>query len=108
MRLYLVRRTRSFIQENYAKVDPLQKRKYLEFADGKRSYFPTRLPKTVKFTVNEKDPNDQYARLFADSVVEILNHLTLPRYGLGKFTFVGHGCALVDFRIAVRQAHGRL
>ncbi len=85
MRLYLVRRTRSFIQENYAKVDPLQKRKYLEFADGKRSYFPTRLPKTVKFTVNEKDPNDQYARLFADSVVEILNHLTLPRYGLGNY-----------------------
>ena len=85
MRLYLVRRTRSFIQENYAKIDPLQKRKYLEFADGRRSYFPNRVPKTVKFEVNEKDPNDQYGRLFADDVVDTLNHLTLPRYGLGNY-----------------------
>ena len=85
MRLYLVRRTRSFIQENYAKIDPAQNRKYLEFADGQRSYFPTRVPKTVKFKVNEKDPNDQYARLFADDVVDTLNHLTLPRYGLGNY-----------------------
>ena len=51
MRLYLVRRTRSFIQENYAKADPVQNRKYLEFADGKRSYFPTRVPKTVKLVI---------------------------------------------------------
>ncbi len=29
MRLYLVRRTRSFIQENYAKLDPVKNRKYL-------------------------------------------------------------------------------
>ena len=85
MRLYLVRRTRSFIQENYAKADPVQKHKYLEFADGSRSYFPTRVPKTVKFQVNEKDPKDQYARLFADDVVDTLNHLTLPRYGLGNY-----------------------
>ena len=40
MRLYLVRRTRSFIQENYAETDPASNRKYLEFADGSRSYFP--------------------------------------------------------------------
>jgi len=37
MRLYLVRRTRSFIQENYAKLDPDRNRKYLEFEDGTRS-----------------------------------------------------------------------
>src|SRR5208283_654452 len=43
MRLYMVRRTRSFIQENYAKLDRERNRKYLEFADGTRSYFPTRL-----------------------------------------------------------------
>ena len=73
MRLYLVRRTRSFIQENYAKLDPANNRKYLLFADGSRSYFPVRLPKTVKFTINPKDPNDQYARLFADDVVTTVN-----------------------------------
>lgn len=85
MRLYLVRRTRSFIQENYAKFDPERKRKYLEFHDGTRSYFPTRVPRTVKFKINEKDPSDQYARLFTDDVVEIVNNLTLPRYGLGNY-----------------------
>ena len=85
MRLYLVRRTRSFIQENYAKFDPLRQRKYLEFADGTLSYFPDRVPRTVKFEISEKDPNDQYARLFADDVVHTVNSLTLPRYGLGNY-----------------------
>jgi superfamily II DNA or RNA helicase len=85
MRLYLVRRTRSFIQENYAKLDPVRNRKYLEFSDGTPSYFPTRVPKTVKFKINEKDPNDQYARLFADEVVNAVNDLRLPRYGLGNY-----------------------
>ena len=85
MRLYLVRRTRSFIQENYAKFDPVRKRKYLEFSDGTRSPFPTRVPKTVKFKINEKDSKDQYAQLFADDVVDMVNSLTLPRYGLGNY-----------------------
>lgn len=85
MRLYLVRRTRSFIQGNYAKLDLATNRKYLEFADGTRSYFPTRVPKTVKFTIDENNPDDQYARLFGDSVVKTVDHLTLPRYGLGNY-----------------------
>lgn len=85
MRLYLVRRTRSFIQENYAKLDSTNNRKYLEFADGTRSYFPLRIPKTVKFTLDPKDATDQYARLFADDVLKSVNNLTLPRYGLGNY-----------------------
>ena len=85
MRLYLVRRTRSFIQDNYAKVDLETKRKYLELEDGRRSYFPLRVPKTVKFTINENDSNDQYACLFSNSVVDAVNSLTLPRYGLGNY-----------------------
>jgi superfamily II DNA or RNA helicase len=85
MRLYLVRRTRTFIQDNYAQVDPQSGRKYLVFEDGTRSYFPSRVPKTVKFTINEKDPSDQYARLYADDVVNIINNLALPRYGLGNY-----------------------
>lgn len=85
MRLYLVRRTRSFIQDNYAKFDSATNRKYLEFADGTRSYFPMRVPKTVKFTIDETNPDDQYARLFGDSVVRTVNRLTLPRYGLGNY-----------------------
>ncbi|MCI0718633.1 MAG: phospholipase D-like domain-containing protein [Acidobacteria bacterium] len=85
MRLYLVRRTRTFIQENYAETDPENGRKYLTFEDGTRSYFPNRIPKTVKFTINDKNPADQYARLYADRVVGAINGLNLPRYGLGNY-----------------------
>ncbi len=85
MRLYLVRRTRSFIQDNYADTDPETGRKYLTYEDGNRSFFPTRVPKTVKFTIDEADPNDQYARLYSPAVVETINKLELPRYGLGNY-----------------------
>ena len=85
MRLYMVRRTRSFIQQNYAQNDPDTGRKFLTFADGSRSYFPSRVPRTVKFKIDEKDPQDQYARLYGDDVVRAINDLTLPRYGLGNY-----------------------
>lgn len=85
MRLYMVRRTRSFIQDNYATVDPVTGRKHLTFEDGTKSFFPVRIPKTVKFKIDENDPNDQYARLFAPSVVTTINNLNLPRYGLGNY-----------------------
>jgi superfamily II DNA or RNA helicase len=85
MRLYMVRRTRSFIQNNYADTDPETGRKYLTFEDGSRSYFPVRQPRTVKFKIDDKDTTDQYARLFAPDVVETINVLTLPRYGLGNY-----------------------
>lgn len=84
MRLYMVRRTRTFIQENYAETDPANGRKYLTFEDGTRSYFPTRVPRTVKFRIDESDPDDQYARLYADDVVDVINKLELPRYKLGN------------------------
>ena len=85
MRLYMVRRTRTFIQDNYASLDEETGRKYLTFEDGSRNYFPTRVPKTVKFKIDESNPNDQYARLYAEDVVDIINHLRLPRYGLGNY-----------------------
>lgn len=85
MRLYMVRRTRSFIQENYATLDPASNRRHLTFEDGTRSYFPTRTPKTVKFKIDPKIPTDQFARLYADDVVDAINKLHLPRYGLGNY-----------------------
>jgi len=63
MRLFLVRRTRSFIQENYAQTDPETKRKYLVFNDGRRSYFPVRVPRTIKFLIQEEQTDDPYAVL---------------------------------------------
>ena len=85
MRLYLVRRTRSFIKDNYAETDPATGRQYLTFQDGSRSYFPIRDPKRAQFIIDDKDPKDQYARLYAPAVVAAINQLTLPRYGLGNY-----------------------
>lgn len=85
MRLYMVRRTRSFIKENYAIEDPSNGRRYLTFPDGSRSYFPDRVPKKLAFPINEKDSQDQYAKLYGTQVVTTINSLLLPRYGLGNY-----------------------
>lgn len=84
MRLYMIRRTRSFIKQNYAEIDPTNNRAYLVYQDGSRSYFPARVPQTVKFQIG--GDHDQYARLYADEVVQVINDLELPRYGLGEYT----------------------
>ena len=85
MRLYLVRRTRSFIQDNYAETNQETGRKYLTYEDGGKSFFPTRIPKTVKFSIDESDPDDQYAKLYSPRMVDAVNELHLPRYGLGNY-----------------------
>ncbi|MGF1677009.1 MAG: helicase-related protein [Rivularia sp. (in: cyanobacteria)] len=93
MKRYMVRRTRSFIKDNYAKSDSVDSsfghgekkdRKYLEFADGTRSYFPERIPKTIKFTLDDAGKNS-YSCFYSESVVEVINQLNLPRYGLGEY-----------------------
>lgn len=85
MRLYLVRRTRSFIKDNYALTDTATQRKYLEFADHTRSYFPERVPRTVKFASADAKAGGQYATLYAPDVVDAINDLNLPRYGLANY-----------------------
>ncbi len=85
MRLYLVRRTRTFIQQNYAQTDAENGRKYLTFADGTKTYFPQRLPKTLRFNIDENKRTDQYAKLYSTKVVDLINALNLPRYGLGNY-----------------------
>ena len=82
MRLYMVRRTRSFIQDNYTK-DDKQGGKYLKFPDGRRAYFPRRQPQTITFSLGSE--NDPYAALYSEEMVNLLNSLNLPRYGLGNY-----------------------
>ncbi len=82
IRLYMVRRTRSFIVEHYTEVDE-RGRHYLPGKDGGRSYFPQRLPLSLKFAVDETDAQDAYARLYSAAVVDQINALHVPRYGLG-------------------------
>ena len=86
---FLIRRTRGWIKRHYAKVDPDNGRPFLQFTSGKRSYFPDRIAKSVMFAINEKDPQDQYARMFSDSTVSAINKLHLPRYGLGNYVKIG-------------------
>ena len=106
MRLYMVRRTRTFIQENYADIacrcgerirateqncakcgtaKPTVGRRFLTLSDGSRSYFPERLPKTLIFKIDDADQTDQYAQLYSAPVVDTINELNLPRYGLGNY-----------------------
>lgn len=82
MKLFLVRRTRTFIKENYAKTDPANGRKYLEFRDGHKSYFPDRVPKAIKF---ETEEGDQYSRLYSSDMIAMMEELRLPRYGLSNY-----------------------
>ncbi len=103
MRLFLVRRTRSFIQENYAETDSENSRKYLTFEDGNRSYFPVRVPKTMKFKIDDSDPDDQYAKLYASDVVDTINSLKLPRYGLGNYVKESHQKPPTQSEISVLQ-----
>lgn len=82
MKLFLVRRTRTFIKENYAKTDAANGRKYLEFNDGRRNYFPDRVPKAIKF---KTEKGDQYSRLYSSEMIGIMEELRLPRYGLSGY-----------------------
>ncbi len=103
MRLYLVRRTRSFIMENYAKTDPDNGRKFLPLESGRPYYFPVRVPATVKFTIAEKSATDQYARLFSSDVVNAINALHLPRYGLGNYVCPSHDIAPTQLEAKILQ-----
>lgn len=85
MRLYMIRRTRGFIMQNYAETDDTNGRKFITFDDGSRSYFPVRQPKTVKFEINDTDPSDPYAKAYSDVVVSAVDGLRLPRYGLANY-----------------------
>jgi SNF2 family DNA or RNA helicase len=84
MRYFLVRRTRQFIIRNYAKFDEERGRYYVTLG-GKPSYFPTREPHTLTFALNDKDPSDQYARLYTERAVGIIENLSLARYGLTNY-----------------------
>lgn len=77
MRLFLIRRTRTFIKENYALQD--DQGKYLKFSDGTKSYFPERQPKSISFSTQK---GDQFESLYCEDVMDKMGELRLPRYGL--------------------------
>lgn len=82
MKLFLVRRTRTFIKNNFAKIDPQNNRRYLQFNDGTKSYFPDRLPHSIKFPTVK---GDQFSRLYSEQMLGLMEELQLPRYGLSLY-----------------------
>ncbi len=84
MRHYMVRRTRQFIMQNYSTFDA-KKQRYFFMLNGEPFYFPVRQPKTLTFTLKDNAPNDPYAKLYRDEVVQVIANLALPRYGLANY-----------------------
>ncbi len=107
MRLFMVRRTRSFVERNYAytecpacqtivqatqeacpncaRAKAKSDRRFLVLEGGSRFHFPKRQPKALHFHIRDKHPDDQYARLYSDIVVDTVRLLHLPRYGLANY-----------------------
>ena len=79
MARFLVRRTRSFIKENYGKKDRSGKY-YIETSSGGKKFFPDRIARTIRYAVDE-----QYRRLFSEEVVDMINNLKLARYDLIQY-----------------------
>jgi superfamily II DNA or RNA helicase len=107
MRLYMVRRTRSFVERNYAftacpacatvllpsqeacpscgQAKVPEDRRFLVLEGGARFHFPKRKPKAVKFRLRQDAADDPYGRLYSERVVDTIKELHLPRYGLGNY-----------------------
>jgi hypothetical protein len=56
IRLYMVRRTRSFIIQHYTEADK-HGRRYISGKDGEKRYFPVRKPLSVTFTGRRGRPD---------------------------------------------------
>ena len=129
MRLYMVRRTRSFIERHYAEVEcpdcgsvlvagqdkcpgcdraktPTDRR-FLVFGDGKRFHFPKRIPKTVNVPASPGSLRDQYAQLYSSDVVERIGNLTLARYGLALYLKEGVSSAPSNEEAIIIENLGR-
>ncbi|WP_202910346.1 helicase-related protein [Mycobacteroides abscessus] len=78
---HLVRRTRTFIKNNYAHTDA-DGQQYLEFSDGTKFKFPQRIPRPVDHSFGPEDP----ATLMAgNATLDTITALQLPRYELGNY-----------------------
>ncbi|MGY2119177.1 helicase-related protein [Nocardia gipuzkoensis] len=78
---HLVRRTRTFIKNNYSLIDE-DGQQYLKFSNGGSFRFPQRIPKPVDHSFG---PDDPAALMAADFTLDTLRALILPRYELGNY-----------------------
>ena len=78
---HLIRRTRTFIKNNYALKDE-KGNEYLTFSNGDKFYFPLRIAKPIEHSFGKTDP----ARLMvSNETLDAIIELTLPRYGLARY-----------------------
>lgn len=80
--LFLIRRTRRFIRDNYAKLDESTGRYYLLFNNGEKNYLPERLPLPLPFEASSHDPT---SLMVSDQVIGDIDSLILPRYDLVSY-----------------------
>lgn len=81
---HLIRRTRTFIRNNYALKDE-KGNEYLTFSNGERFYFPHRVARPIEHSFGKDDP----ARLMvSDETLDAITGLKLPRYGLARYVNV--------------------
>ena len=78
---HLVRRTRTFIRENYSEKDE-DGREYLSLANGNKFYFPERYARPLAHSFGETDPG---RLMIDDQTLEAVNSLRLPRYHLADY-----------------------
>ena len=87
MRRYLVRRTRSFIMDNYAETDPETKRKFLFIFGWHALLLPDTCSKnnysSQLMRKIQRIPTRSYTLLM--SVVNVISNLELARYGLANY-----------------------
>lgn len=100
---HLVRRTRSFIRKNYALKDD-QGNEFLEFSNGDRFTFPTRIPAPVSHSFG---PDDPAAQMASDETLDVLTNLKLPRYELSKYFRTGVSLTEDEVAFAERLQRGR-
>ena len=105
---YLIRRTRRFVEDNYADTDS-ESRKYLRFGDGTVFYFPKRIPVPVEREMAENDPAKP---MTSGTTLDAIKDLKLPRSKVGTYlnsryqpTTPDEAKLLADLREA---AHGDL
>jgi superfamily II DNA or RNA helicase len=81
MSLFLVRRTRKFIRDNYAQKDD-RGREYLTFANGEKFFFPDRIARTNLVEIAD---DDAAAIMVSNDTFDVIDGLRLPRYRLAAY-----------------------
>jgi hypothetical protein len=84
IRLYMVRRTRSFIIQHYTEADK-HGRRYISGKRWRKRYFPVRKPLSRSLSRSTRPTQRPLCTPVFPDVVDQINALHVPRYGLGLY-----------------------